>query len=111
MALAPVNYNRNCQSASISTEIKVIDESFWSPDFQMSLCTLQRSRCKHPIKKFPHGTYLTTQLMFTGCYWCTCIQITECTKFWRCILEFGVGLVKFSGFGSGMLGAISIAGV
>jgi len=33
VALAPLKYNRNCQSGSISTEIKIIDESFWRPDF------------------------------------------------------------------------------
>lgn len=33
VALAPLKYNRNCQSASISTEIKIIEESLWSPDF------------------------------------------------------------------------------
>lgn len=33
MALAPLKYNRNCQSASICTEIKIIEESLWSPDF------------------------------------------------------------------------------
>lgn len=41
VALAPLKYNRNCQSASISTEIKIIEESLWSPDFQMSLHALQ----------------------------------------------------------------------
>lgn len=32
-ALDPLKYNRNCQSASISIEIKLIEESLWSPDF------------------------------------------------------------------------------
>lgn len=41
MALAPLKYSRNCQFASISTEIKIIEESLWSPDFQMSLHALQ----------------------------------------------------------------------
>lgn len=38
-------------------------------------------------------------------------SVTECTKFWRCNLEFGAGLVKFSGFGTGLQGGVSTAGV
>lgn len=98
MALAPLKHHRNCQSASITTKIKLTDESL-SPDFQTSPCSLQRSRTECPIKKFSYGMYLTSLLMFTGWYGCTCIQITEHTKFWRFILELGVGLVRFGGLG------------